>query len=189
MTMDVVKELIKNKIAETFGEEIVYSRQCEALVEDVFEKTGERLSTVTFKRLFGFTSAEVAPRTSTLDILARYCGYADWSAMAGALITSSLISDFKNIYTLAASSLEPGVKVTIRYEPGRVVELKYTGENSFIVEAATNSKLLAGDIVKIDSFNKGFELIAREVVRGGISLGPYVGARQQGISSIEITAL
>ena len=67
--MDMVLILLKKKVEEKFGERVRYSRQCEALSEAIFEATGERLSLVTLKRFFGFTTAKVEPRLSTLDIL------------------------------------------------------------------------------------------------------------------------
>lgn len=183
--MNVVLIMLKKKIEEEFGEEILYSRQCEALSEAIREKTGERLSLVTLKRLLGFTSAEVMPRLSTLDIIASYCGYADYESLKGAIMDSSLISDFKLTEIVETKNLETGAQIILRYDPDRMIHLEYLGESFFIVKDSLNSKLLIGDKVKIHSFNKGFELIASEVIREGVNLGSYIAAKQGGITSIE----
>ena len=183
--MNVIFKILKQKIEEEFGEKILYSRQCEALAEAILEKTGQRLSLVTLKRLLGFTSAEVMPRLSTLDIIASYCGYDDYESLKGALMDSSLVSDFKFTEIVEAKNLEKGSQIILRYDPDRMIHLEYLGDSFFIVKESLNSKLLIGDKVKIQSFNKGFELIASEVIREGVNLGSYIAAKQGGITSIE----
>lgn len=183
--MNVIFKILKQKIEEEFGEKILYSRQCEALTEAILEKTGQRLSLVTLKRLLGFTSSEVMPRLSTLDIIASYCGYKDYESLKGALMDSSLVSDFKFTEIIETKNLEKGSQIILRYDPDRMIHLEYLGESFFIVKESFNSKLQIGDKVKIQSFNKGFELIASEVIREGVNLGSYIAAKQGGITSIE----
>lgn len=68
----MISEQLRKKLEARFGKAIRYSQECEALSESIYEETGERLSTTTLKRLLGFTTMRVAPRASTLDILAEY---------------------------------------------------------------------------------------------------------------------
>ena len=183
--MNVIFKILKKKIEEKFGQPILYSRQCIALSEDIFEKTGELLSLVTLKSLLGFTSSEVMPRLSTLDIIAFYCGYNDYESLKGALMDSSLVSDFKFTEIIEAKNLGKGSQIILRYDHDRMIHLEYGGDFFFIVKETLNSKLPRGDKVKIQSFNKGFELIASEVIRDGVNLGSYIAAKQGGITSIE----
>ncbi|SDZ88194.1 hypothetical protein [Pedobacter hartonius] len=50
----------------------------EKLSSRILEKTGERLSVSTLKRIWGKVSYDHAPAKSTLNILARYAGYENW---------------------------------------------------------------------------------------------------------------
>jgi hypothetical protein len=50
----------------------------EKLSSMILEKTGERLSVSTLKRIWGKVSYQHAPAKSTLNILARYAGYENW---------------------------------------------------------------------------------------------------------------
>ena len=68
-------------LREKSGNEILLSRDCELLALDVESVTGEHIGVNTVKRLLGFIADEREPRTSTLDIIARYLGFTDWDAL------------------------------------------------------------------------------------------------------------
>ena len=184
--MDVVLIILKKKIEEKFGEKVCYSRQCEAISEAIFEATGERLSLVTLKRFFGFTTAEVEPRLSTLDILSKYCGYASFEIAKSDILNSGLISEFRNVERIESAELSSGSVVIVKYKPGRILRFRHLEGPLYLVEESLNSKLKKGDIVKVDSFTLGFELIASKVQRNGNDLGTYISAKQGGIQSIQV---
>ncbi|MBR5728954.1 MAG: hypothetical protein IKX61_01925 [Prevotella sp.] len=50
----------------------------EFLSECIFEKFHEKISPTTLKRIWGYLSESTTPRTSTLDILSKFVGYANW---------------------------------------------------------------------------------------------------------------
>lgn len=50
------------------------------LSECIFEALHQKVSATTLKRLWGYLAENSAPRTSTLDLLAQYVGYADWES-------------------------------------------------------------------------------------------------------------
>ena len=184
--MDVVLIILRKKIEEKFGEKICYSRQCEALSESIFEAIGERLSLVTLKRFFGFTTAKVEPRLSTLDILSQYCGYATFEMAESEFLKSGLISEFRNVERIESSELSPGSVIIVKYRPERVLRFRHLEGSLYLVEESINSKLEKGDTVKVDSFTLGFELIASKVLRDGKDLGTYISAKQGGIQSIQV---
>lgn len=177
---------LKKKVEEKFGEKIRYSRQCEALSEAIFETTGERLSLVTLKRFFGFTTAKVEPRLSTLDILSRYCGFTSFEIAESEFLKSGLISEFRNVERIESSKLNSGSIVIVKYNPGRIIRFRYIEQYLYIVEESVNSKLRKGDLVEMDSITIGFELIVSKVIRNGIDLGSYISAKQGGIQSIQM---
>ena len=184
--MDVVLIILRKKIEEKFGGKICYSRQCEALSEAIFEATGERLSLVTLKRFFGFTTAQVEPRLSTLDILSKYCGYANFEIVKSEFLKSGLISEFRNVERIESSELNSGSIVIVKYDPDRIIRFRYIEQSLYIVEESVNSKLRNGDLAEMDSITVGFELIVSKVIRDGIDLGSYISAKQGGIQSIQV---
>ena len=48
------------------------------LSEQIFKQLHQHISTSTLKRLWGYLPGSENPRTSTLDLLAQFVGYADW---------------------------------------------------------------------------------------------------------------
>lgn len=65
---------LKFQLQRTFGRKIEDRGDCEALVQDIYEKTGAVLSYNTLRRIFGLAEYR-KPRESTLDQLASYCGF------------------------------------------------------------------------------------------------------------------
>jgi hypothetical protein len=72
---------VAEKIEARFGKPIRYSKDCEALSKSIEKNCKERISVTTLKRLFGFAKSIEKPRLFTLDVLATYIGYKDWSSL------------------------------------------------------------------------------------------------------------
>lgn len=51
---------------------------CEFLSLDIESKSGVHIGATTLKRLLGFAQDERTPHASTLEVLAKYLGYAHW---------------------------------------------------------------------------------------------------------------
>lgn len=76
-----LSNIIRSKIEARFGKPIRYSKDCEALARSI-EKNGHgRISVTTLKRMLGFAKDIEKPRLYTLDVLAAYIGYTDWSSL------------------------------------------------------------------------------------------------------------
>ena len=69
---------LKREIEKTFNRKITDRGACEALSQDVYEKTGAILSYNTLRRLFGLAEYR-KPREHTLDQLATYCGFRSYN--------------------------------------------------------------------------------------------------------------
>lgn len=67
-------EELKLEIEKTFNRKITDRGHCEALVQDIYEKTGALLSYNTLRRFFGLAEFR-KPREHTLDQFAVYCGF------------------------------------------------------------------------------------------------------------------
>lgn len=183
--MPLSKELIK-KVEARLGRPLKYSADCELLAQSIEDMTGERLGVTTIKRLFGFAGEQTEPRGTTMDIIAQYLGYADMKDMASKLGNQSDISMFTPVDELAIERLDEGTQVQITYDPDRVIVLTYMGDWRFIVNESINGKARKGDKLHITQLAKGFDLLVLDVVRDGVSLGPYHSAKNGGLTSIEI---
>lgn len=183
--MPLSKELIK-RIEAKLGRQLKYSADCELLAQAIEDITGERLGVTTIKRLFGFAGEQVEPRGTTMDIIAQYLGYRDMNHMASKLGNEADISMFTPVDEIDPAELMEGTQIQISYDPDRVIVMTYIGEGRFIVNESVNSKLRKGDKLHIAQLAKGFELLALDVVRDGMSLGPYHSAKNGGLTSIEI---
>lgn len=181
------QDLIK-KIEEKFGMEVRYPEDCNALSQAIFDKTHKVLGTTTLKRAFGFLEKDRIPRKSTMDILAEFLGYPNYKLMAKDMNEDTDISDFQWTETLEPEKLEEGTQLQITYDPNRLLVMTFLGKNQFIVNESIHSKLLKGDILEIHQLVVGHELVVNRVIRNGKDLGSYTGAKQGGLTSIEIFA-
>lgn len=156
----------------------------EFLRNDIESKTGEALSLNTIKRLTGILPYTSNPREITLDIVARYLGYKDYNILQATI--NNNISDFNTLPNFIDLKLQPiGKEILIKWEPGRIIKIRHTGEGVYQVEGSVNCKLLKGDMLTLSQIAEGFPFMVKEVVRGGQVLGSYTAAKTEGVLSIE----
>jgi hypothetical protein len=71
----VLHQMLKLEVEETFGRSISTARDSAQLSEDIYRKTNVPINTNTLRRFFGLVKAAYPPSASTVNILAKYCGY------------------------------------------------------------------------------------------------------------------
>ena len=168
------------KLREKSGNEIRLSRDCELLALDIESVTGEHIGVNTMKRLLGFIADERTPRTSTLDVIARYLGFADWDELR-LLDENCSNSSFDDRDEYLACNLEQGQQLVISYPPNRSLTIEHLDGNRFRVLESENSKLLPGDMLTLTHIVRGYPLLVAEVIRGGQNLGAFTAGKAQGI--------
>ncbi|MDE6535079.1 MAG: hypothetical protein K2K82_03615 [Muribaculaceae bacterium] len=173
-------------IIERFNAPLLYPQQCEALSEDIMAVTGQRLGVTTLKRMMGFIKGAETPRRASLDIIAAYLGFPDFSKLSDFIGHDIDISDFAVIDSLTSDDLERGERVRLTYDPGRVLVIEYLGESIFEVKESVGSKLMVGDKLIIAGFYVGFNLLITDIERQGRHLGAYRAAKRGGLTSVEI---
>lgn len=72
-------ELLKSSIENKFGRRILYAKDCGELSQNVFEKTGCKVSETTLKRLWKLVNSAFNPSKYTLNSLANYLDYKDFN--------------------------------------------------------------------------------------------------------------
>ena len=167
-------------LREKSGNDIRLSRDCELLALDIESVTGEHIGVNTMKRLLGFIADERTPRTTTLDVIARYLGYADWEALRlhDADMSNSAFDD-RDEYL--ACNMVSGQRLVITYPPNRMLTIEHLDDNHFQVIASENSKLREGDLLTLSHIVRHYPLLVSEVIRDGKSLGAFTAGKAQGI--------
>ena len=172
-------EMLKRKS----GADLRLPSDCELLSLDIESKTGVHIGATTLKRLLGFAQDERMPHASTLDVVARYLGYANWNELAA--VEDKGNSDFDaNDDELRSSDLAVGAEVEFAYLPDRLVRLQYLGDCRYQVLESQNSKLQVADMVEILNFVLHHPLLVLNVWREGKQLGQFTAGRVSGLSSV-----
>ena len=71
---------LREAMEKKAGRQMHTPKDFDFLSESIFEELHQKVSATTLKRLWGYLQESSAPRTSTLDLLAQYVGYADWDS-------------------------------------------------------------------------------------------------------------
>lgn len=155
------------------------------IAADIEKATGERLAANTIKRLTGILPYDNKPRETTLNIIARYLGYSSWEVLEE--VVESGVSGFGQCNPfIEVGSLPNGKKIRFSWEPDRRVTLIHEDNGVCLVEKSVNSKLRVDDKIELSQIAEGYPLVAKDVVRDGVSLGNYVAAKTTGIHDISI---
>lgn len=114
---------IKQKIEARFGRPVRYSKDCDILSKSIEKVCKERISTTTLKRLFGFAKSIENPRLFTLDVLACYINYKDWSSLIAELEKLEKMDIYKD------SSFSKPTKIEDIYTLQQQLVLSVTTQN------------------------------------------------------------
>lgn len=184
---------IIEKIRVKYGKERLYSSDCAGIAESMTrEVKGESISTSTIKRLLGFIGKDSPDRNrtqrpATLDIIAKWLGYPSHIELMREIGgDDNEFSEFTSVEELAIENLEEGTQIRLQYIPSRTIVMTYIGNNEFIINKSVNSKLTKGDHIFLSHLILEHELIVKDVIRDGKSMGAYRGAKDGGLKSIEI---
>lgn len=178
----MLSKLIKEKIHERWGKEVLYPKDCENLAHHISVSCKTPISASTLLRLYGFVRAR-EPREYTKNIISQYLGYKNWQLLLKALDKGTEQPE-KIIERLSSKQINSGQIVQIAYEPQKVIEIKKTGV-SFLVVSSNDKRLLLNDEVKFQSMELHYPLTFTHVIRLGNSLGRVQLATVSGITSIK----
>lgn len=145
------------------------------------------ISVSTLKRVFGYVNDSHKPSISTLDILAKFVGYASYEDFYVKVLDSCAISSsFLDENKVWSKNLCKGNLLEIGWAPNRYVLLRYNGEQWFEVLESVNSKLLVGDTFKQSIFVINEPLHIAMVYRNGNELGPYIAGIEGGLVTLNM---
>lgn len=138
---------LKTDIETALHRQMKTPKDFDYLRERIFARLHVLLSRTTLMRLWGYVAEPVAPRESTLDVLARFLGYCSWTDyQAQALLPKEQQSSPVMSRRLSvAAELCRGDRLRLTWQPDRVCDVVSEGGTSFRVEASANTRLGVGD--------------------------------------------
>lgn len=152
------------------------------LSEKILAKTHETVSSNTLMRLWGYRES-VNARRSTLDILARFLGYADYVTFCNWPPSNSDEPQSDEVMSthLRTADLTIGQQVELTWLPDRRCVVQLCSDGSFEVKEAENTKLSVGDTFKCDIFIEGEPLYLSNLVHECRSPMVYVAGKKDGV--------
>ncbi|MCR5131470.1 MAG: hypothetical protein K6C10_08445 [Prevotella sp.] len=173
-------KLLKAIEKET-GYKMQTPRDFEWLSENVEKRTKEHLSDSTLMRLWGYRPS-VTTRLTTLDILSRFLGYADYVTFSQWYSKNKEDqSDEVLASHLSTKELEPGTKLVLTWYPERRCVVQLREDGSYIILEAENTKLSVGDTFQCELFIDGEPLYMNQLVHEGRPPMVYVAGKINGI--------
>ena len=185
MNTPEVQELL-HKVEEQYKTLNITSKGLDELADAVEDKTGEHISPSTLKRLWGYVGDKHETRKGTLDILARYLGFANFECFTQDLKKAPQYNSyFFSTNQIRSEELHEGDRVEIGWAPNRIILIEYLGNESFKVVSNENSKLELGDTFSVKNFMLGFPLYIPAITRGDTLTPPYLAGRNGGLTLLQ----
>ena len=178
-------ENLRNEIEVAIHRRLATPKDFEALREMIFSRLHILVSATTLKRIWGYIDDSVSTRRSTLDILARYIGYADFDAYENGTVGDIAESPSSPIMARRIDvdeQLQPGDMIRLTWQPGRICDVEYHGDRVFCVVASQSTRLKAGDTFKCSLMIEDEPLyIDMLVTADSVTPTAYVCGKKSGI--------
>ena len=178
------QEIVRLRLAveQTAGRKMRTNRDFELLAKSICEKTKAKISPTTLKRIWGYLDYQSAPRSSTLNVLARFIGYSDYDAFCqasddGLLPSNPIVGRHINVQ----QSLVGNDEVTLTWAPDRVCRIRYLGNLQFQVIQSQNTRLQPGDYFQCSLIVEGEPLYLSNLLQNGRMATNYVCGKRGGI--------
>ena len=186
-------ELLKTSIEQSIGYKVKIPRDFKRLSELIFNRTHELISESTLKRLWGYVNGDIEPRISTLDILSQFIGYTDFEQFRRLVVEPAKNGNDATTPTspsniilgecIFTDDMNVGDTYRLTWAPGRVCDIKYQGDNSFVVIASELTRLVVGSTFRCSVFEKGCPLFINQLYFSSDQIEPvsYVAGKIGGI--------
>ncbi len=182
---------LQHSVQSKFTRPVTTLTDFEQLAEAVEAVTGEHLNADTLRRLWGVRNDGYATvRLSTLNILSRYAGCADWQTWCEKIRKDGKVESetTEERRLVRSADIETGQEVRITWLPDRLARLRYEGDNRWtVVESANSHTLQAGDTFRCSEIVEGETLYGEALTREGQVYGAVRIGIDRGIHSIVLS--
>ena len=175
---------LKQQIEESVGRKMKTSNDFTFLSGIIWERTHEKLSASTLKRLWGYVDGPDKTRNSTLEILSKFLGFKDWDSFLEHISQDNGSDQVKNQH-IKTEDLAVGDLVSVSWKPNRRCTFRYLGDYRFIVEEAENSKLKVGNTFRCGLFILGEPLYLSDLVQNNDPPVAFVVGNRGGLCEVE----
>lgn len=180
---------LRKAVESIMGREMKENCDFMQLREEIDKRTHFLLSATTLKRFWGYIEGEPARgmRTTTLDIIARFCNYVNYADFCSRCVPGDVISSDPCIRRMVyANELRKGQKMVLLWVPGRRVTVRHDGGGRFTILESIGSKLKAGDTFLCDRFQEGAPLVLECLEGPDHEAVNYCCAKGQGGLTLEL---
>lgn len=182
-------EELKRIVEQCYGKRLLTTTDFEVFSLHLQKKYRLAVSSSTLKRLYGYVGDMHKPRIATLDQLAVYIGYRNYTAFVDWLKTTpDYTSSFFNARQILSSSLAVGDMVEIGWSPNRLLLLEYLGDSTYRVVESHNSKVQVDDTFVSGCFIIGYPLYLPHLRRDGDTTPAFVAGRNGGLTIARLRA-
>ena len=172
-------------VEQAMGRRLQTPKDFDLLSERVYARVGEMVSLNTLRRVWGKLDEERTPRLSTLSILARFIGFADFESFVGKAFTDSTggqsSSPFLGRRLSVLDGLTRGDRLRLTWHPGRVCDVEYNGSQHFRVVHAEKTKLQVGDTFLCGIIVEGEQLYLDQLQHGDNPPTTYICGKIGGV--------
>lgn len=170
------------RVEESAGLAVLTPRGFESLSEAIFGRTGILLSPTTLKRIWGYLDEPMTPRRSTLDTLARFCGWKDYAHFLSGEAPEIESGTVGSRVLRVDGSLAAGTVVRLMWPPSRVCRIRYLGDRQWVVVSSEGTRLSPGDRFSCALIAEGEPLYLDDLEKDGSKPGVYVCGRRSGVT-------
>lgn len=175
-----ILDLLLRAVALRFGCVPKTPADFNLLSSDVYHRTGRTIGVSTLKRLWGYIRCDHGVTFSTLSLLARYAGYADWDAFCARVRPGGRPlsdSDFVLPDAVSCADMSVGETLDVFWGTDKSCRLEKMAEpDLFRVAGSSGIKLREGDVGRLKSVCVGLPLVVHQCRRGPALLNTYVAS-------------
>lgn len=184
--VDALRKDIEKKIGSISSHSVL--KNLSALIE---ERCKEHVSVTTLERVWGYSTRNCKNvSVRILDILACFAGYDKWEGFCNFLRHSQRCESqmFKSEGCIDSNAIAVGTRIRIGWQPDRICDIEYLGENRFLVTRTENSSIQPGDSFCCLQIQKGREFYMDHFTQKGESKSNsrYVVGQFNGLTMVEI---
>ena len=176
-------ELLRTDIEKALGKKCQTPKDFSILREQIYARLNIFISPTTLMRLWGYVNEPVKPRRGTLDTLARFLNYHDWedyqrnATLSKARQSNPIMSRKLSVQ----SDLRTGCFVRLTWQPERVCDVEYLGNQAFRVIASEKTRLKEGDTFECSLIIEGEPLYLNNLRHENNPPISYVCGRISGV--------
>lgn len=147
----------------------------------LFDRTHERISPTTLRRLWGYCNEGVKPRRFTLDVLSRFILFRDFYDFCSNSQNQTVQSGICLGGKIESEHLFEGQLLRMSWLPDRCCVVEHLGHGRFRIVEAVNTKLSVGDTFTCHLFINNEPAYLDHLVHDGKGPLRYVAGRQSGV--------